>query len=166
MRSPSWVKIKNILIQEAIICGYTAPRRSRKEFGALILGAYQDGKLRYIGHTGSGFDDTSLTEIKKLLDQYATEVCPFEIVPKTNEKPTWIKPRLVCEVKFQEWTKDLLMRQPIFLGMREDKEPEEVVIEKAPPRPDSRDTPQEGNSHAVHFTHLDKIYFPEDALTK
>lgn len=170
VRSPSWVKIKNILTQEAVICGYTAPRRSRKGFGAIILGAYEDGKLRYIGHVGGGFDDASLGEMKKLLDRYVTETCPFETVPKTNEKPTWVEPRLVCEVKFQEWTQDLLMRQPVFLRIREDKNPEEVIIEKKTKAAKVREVEipekKEGVRKEIHFTNAEKIYFPEDGLTK
>lgn len=129
-RSKSWLKIKTTHRQEAVIAGFTAPRSSRQYFGALILGVYENGKLIYAGHTGSGFNERSLKEVWSKLKPLITEKCPFDVKPKTNMPATWVKPRLVCEIKFQEWTQGNIMRQPIFMGLRTDKKPTEVKKEK------------------------------------
>lgn len=125
-RTNTWQKIKNINEQEVVICGFTEPRESRKYFGALVLGVYERGKLIYVGHSGSGFDEESLADLYKKMKALVIEKCPFEVEPKTNEPATWIKPQLVAQIKFAEWTRDGLMRQPIFLGLRDDKSPKEV----------------------------------------
>lgn len=132
-RSRDWLKIKKIQEQEVVICGYTEPRNNRSHFGALILGLYDNNKLQYIGHTGSGFNQQSLKATHELLNPLETSKCPFAKTPKTNEKAHWVKPELVGEVKFSEWTDGDHMRQPIFLGLREDKDPKQCHREI--PRP-------------------------------
>ncbi len=132
-RSKNWLKIKTNQRQEAVIAGYTEGRGGRKHFGSLILGIYENGKLQYIGHTGSGFNDKSLAELHKKLEKIGTETCPFEKKPKTQMPARWVKPELVCEVKFQEWTRDGSMRHPIFMGLRQDKKAKEVSREKEVP---------------------------------
>jgi bifunctional non-homologous end joining protein LigD len=129
-RSKDWLKIKSKLRQEAVICGYTQGRNSRKYFGALVLGLYDDkGELHYIGHSGGGFDQKSLVEVYNLLKPLETDKPPFKTKPKTNMPVQWLKPKLVCEVEFQEWTGDGAMRIPIFLGLRKDKKAEDVKRE-------------------------------------
>lgn len=128
-RTKLWQKIKNINEQEVVIAGFTEPRASRKYFGALVLGVYDKGKLVYAGHSGSGFDELSLKEIYQKMKPLIIPKCPFDIEPKTNEPATWVTPKLVGQVKFAEWTRDGIMRQPIFLGLREDKSPKEVKRE-------------------------------------
>lgn len=130
-RTEDWVKIKVNLRQEVVIAGYTQPRKSRKFFGSLILGLYDDSKLIYVGHTGSGFNTKSLEQIYKQLQPLVTHECPFEKCPKGNMPVTWVKPKLVCEIKFAEWTKDRIARQPIFMGLRVDKKAKEVRFEKS-----------------------------------
>ena len=130
VRSRNWLKIKTEARQEAVICGFTAPRASRQYFGALILGIYEDDKLVYAGHTGSGFNEKSLKETWNKLQPLITHECPFDKKPRTNMPATWVKPKLVCEIKFQEWTHENIMRVPIFMGLRPDKEPGEVKKEK------------------------------------
>ncbi len=125
-RTKSWQKIKNVNEQEVVIAGFTEPRQSRKYFGALVLGVYDHGKLIYVGHSGSGFDESSLADLSKKMKPLITKECPFEVIPKTNEPATWIKPKLVGQIKFSEWTNEGIMRQPIFLGLREDKEAKDV----------------------------------------
>ncbi|MFO7444977.1 MAG: non-homologous end-joining DNA ligase, partial [Ignavibacteriaceae bacterium] len=105
-RSKDWLKMKTQLRQEAVIAGFTKPRGSRKAFGALVLGTFEDNELKYIGHTGGGFNDTSLKEIKQKLDPLVTKTSPFKKKPKTNTPVTWVEPKLVCEVVFSEWTED------------------------------------------------------------
>jgi bifunctional non-homologous end joining protein LigD len=129
-RSRDWLKIKTAARQEAVICGFTAPRASRQYFGALILGIYEDDRWVYAGHTGSGFNEKSLKETWNKLQPLITDKCPFDTEPKTNMPATWVKPKLVCEIKFQEWTQDHIMRVPIFMGLRTDKKPTEVKKEK------------------------------------
>jgi bifunctional non-homologous end joining protein LigD len=128
-RSRDWLKIKTVQESEVVIGGYTQPRHSRSYFGALVVGLYERGKLHYVGHTGGGFTEKSLELIYKLLQPLRTSVCPFVEEPVTNEPVQWVEPKLVAEVKFVEWTADRRMRQPVFLGLREDKEPEECRFE-------------------------------------
>ncbi len=130
-RSPEWLKIKGNLRQEVIIAGYTQPRNSRKFFGSLLLGVYEENKLIYVGHTGSGFNAKSLEAIYNKLQPLTIEKCPFEKCPKGNMPVTWVKPKMVCEIKFSEWTKERIARHPIFMGLRSDKKPKDVIFEKA-----------------------------------
>jgi bifunctional non-homologous end joining protein LigD len=128
-RTWDWLKIKLHQQQEAVIGGFTQPRGSRKKLGALVLGVYEKGKFIYIGHTGGGFNDKSLNLVYNKLTGLVQKKSPFEKTPKTNAPVTWIKPKLVCEVTFAEWTDSGHMRQPIFLGLRPDKKPTEVKKE-------------------------------------
>jgi bifunctional non-homologous end joining protein LigD len=128
-RSETWLKIKVSQRQEVIIAGYTQPRRTRKFFGALLLGVYNGSQLIYVGHTGSGFNTKSLEQIYKKLQPLTTKESPFVNPPKTNMPATWVKPKLVCEIKFTEWTRELQARHAIFMGLREDKNPKDVNIE-------------------------------------
>ncbi len=131
VRSSAWLKIKAHLQQEVVIGGFTAPRASRKYFGALIVGVYEDGKLVYTGHVGGGFDERTLAELYKLMKPLIVKQPPFSgTPPRGNEKPTWVKPVLLAEVKFAEWTRDGVMRQPVFLGLRDDIDPREVHREQ------------------------------------
>lgn len=132
VRTADWLKIKVNQRQEVIIAGFTEPRNTRKFFGALLLGAYNpEGELVYVGHTGSGFNKKSLEAIHKKLQPLVVDECPFKKCPKSNMPATWVKPRLVCEIKFTEWTKDWIARHPIFMGLRTDKRAKEVRIEKS-----------------------------------
>jgi len=127
VRSSAWLKIKAVLQQEVVIGGFTAPRASRKYFGALLVGVYEDGKFVFTGHVGGGFDERTLAELYKLMKPLIVKSPPFSgPPPHANEKPTWVKPVLVVEVKFTEWTRDGVMRQPVFLGLRDDVDPREV----------------------------------------
>jgi bifunctional non-homologous end joining protein LigD len=127
VRSHAWLKIKTLLQQEVVIGGFTAPRASRKHFGALLVGVHEDGKFVYVGHVGTGFDEASLAKLSKLMKPLIIPESPFSgKPPRANEKPTWVKPKLVCEVKFAEWTRDGVMRQPVFLGLRDDVDPKTV----------------------------------------
>lgn len=130
-RTDNWVKLKANLRQEVIIAGFTQPRNTRKFFGALLLGLYDGNELIYIGHTGGGFNAKLLEEIYKKLQPLVTDKCPFEKCPKGNMPVTWVKPKLVCEIKFAEWTKERIARQPIFMGLRVDKKAKDVSFEKS-----------------------------------
>ena len=128
-RSADWLKIKTTLESEVVVGGYTQPRNSRSFFGALVVGLYQDGELHYVAHTGGGFNQKTLEHVYKLMQPLKTSASPFVDPPKTNEPVQWIKPKLVAQVKFSEWTADRRMRHPIFLGMRTDKKPLECTFE-------------------------------------
>ena len=149
-RSPDWRKLKLVRRQACVIGGWTDPRGSRPFFGALLLGVYDDnGRLQYIGHSGAGFTDEELGRVWKRLRAIETKTSPFATMPKTNERPHWVQPKLVAEVKFTEWTADNKLRHPTYLGLRDDiqlasvrREPDTVVRGPqgpAPLRPSSRD---------------------------
>jgi bifunctional non-homologous end joining protein LigD len=132
-RTPEWRKLKLVRHQTCVIGGWTEPRGSRPFFGALLLGVYTDsGALQYIGHSGAGFTDAELGRVWKRLQALKTRTCPFGTVPKTNEKPHWVKPELVAEVKFTEWTADGKLRHPTYLGLRDDVQPHGVRKESQP----------------------------------
>lgn len=127
-RSLDWVKIKNILRQEVVIGGFTQPKGSRTKFGALLVGVYNDQKeLNFIGRVGGGFDTTVLQEVYRKLKPLIQKKNPFKNHPKISA--TWVKPQLVCEVSFTEWTQNNHMRHPIFQGLRIDKRPKDVQKE-------------------------------------
>jgi bifunctional non-homologous end joining protein LigD len=125
-RTPDWRKLKIVCEQEFVIGGWTEPRHTRSYFGALLLGVYHDGALEYAGHTGTGFDEKELARVMKLLRPLETSTPPFRVKPKTNERPHWVRPALVAQVRFTEWTADSKLRHPVYLGLRDDKKPEDV----------------------------------------
>ncbi|MEO7962218.1 MAG: non-homologous end-joining DNA ligase, partial [Ginsengibacter sp.] len=127
-RTTEWLKIKNHRTQEAIIAGYTQPGGSRKFFGALILGIYDNKRLVYIGHTGTGFNQKLLKEMYEKLQPLVQEESPFAEKVKTNMPVTWVKPELVCEVKFAEKTNDGMLRHPVFLDLRSDKNKKDISM--------------------------------------
>jgi bifunctional non-homologous end joining protein LigD len=191
IRSQDWLKIKTHGRQEAVICGFTEPRGKREHMGALILGVYENKELIYIGHTGGGFGAKGLQDLSKQLQPLLQAKCPFKKKPKTNAPAHWVRPELVCEVSFQEWTNDGSMRQPIFLGLREDKAahavrreaPNKVIFEKVAPdtsKPQKSKSVQTASSRVLKskkasaaalpaeptLTHLEKVYWPKEGITK
>lgn len=129
-RTETWLKLKLLFRAEFVVGGYTEPRNSRQHIGALLLGAYdKQGAFVYVGHTGGGFTRKGLAEMHAALERHARATSPFVVAPRTNERAHWVAPKVVVEVKFAEWTKDRLLRQPIFLGVRDDKSAREVTIE-------------------------------------
>lgn len=132
IRSRDWLKIKHIKTQDCVIIGYTRGEGNRENyFGSLLLAVNDSqGKLRFVGHTGSGFDFLLLKQIYDKLQKMRIEKCPVEHVPYTNRDPFWTQPELVAEIKFSNWTNEKIMRSPIFLGLREDKTPKECVLER------------------------------------
>lgn len=169
-RSSDWLKIKVNKRQEAIICGFTKPKGSRKKFGALLLGIYKDNKLHFCGKVGTGFDSETLTAVSQELIPLITKNCPFETIPKNDSSVTWVKAKIICEVSFYEWTAENRMRQPVFHGLRTDKKVKEVKkeipltlegggisVNKFPKKKGEEDPP---------LTNLEKIYWPHEGYTK
>ena len=130
-RSRDWLKFKCSARQELVIGGYTDPKGSRKGFGALLLGYYEDHQLRYAGRVGTGFDDDMLETLSRRLERLARKTPPFEPPPDEKDDVHWVSPRIVGEIGFTEWTRDGRLRHPRFLGLRTDKPPEDVVRERA-----------------------------------
>jgi bifunctional non-homologous end joining protein LigD len=129
-RSDAWLKLKLLYRAEFVVGGYTEPRNSRQHIGALLLGAYdKSGAFVYVGHTGGGFTRDGLAAMHARLAKHERRTPPFAVAPRTNERAHWVAPKVVVEVKFAEWTKERLLRQPIFLGIRDDKAPRDVTIE-------------------------------------
>jgi bifunctional non-homologous end joining protein LigD len=129
-RTPDWHKLKIVHEQEFVIGGWTEPRQSRVYFGALLLGVYEGDDLIYVGHTGTGFNERELAKVMKLLTPLEIKEGPFKNRPKTNERPHWVRPELVAQIKFTEWTADAKLRHPVYLGLRDDKKPREVRREE------------------------------------
>jgi bifunctional non-homologous end joining protein LigD len=142
-RTGAWIKIKLHLEQEFVIGGYTDPEGSRKYFGALLVGFYEGKNLKFGGRVGTGFSEKLLRSLSAELRKIGVESCPFSNVPAAGrnrwdqglttaemKRCHWVKPLMVCRIKFTEWTRDDRLRQPVFLGIREDKNANEVVREK------------------------------------
>jgi len=131
-RSRDWVKIKAHLEQEFVVGGYTDPQGSREAFGALLVGVYDRAKLVFCGGVGTGFDTQMLREIMRTMRPLISGSCPFAVPPPPPIAKTahWLKPKLVAEVRFAEWTAEGLLRQPVFLGLRTDKDAKDVVHER------------------------------------
>ncbi len=141
-RSGAWIKIKCVNEQEFVIGGYTPPGGARKYFGALLVGYYEKERLLFAGKVGTGFNTESLAALHRMMRAVERNTCPFadlpskqdgqwvqSITPSMMRKCTWVDPKFVCQIKFAEWTRDLKLRQPVFLGPREDKNAREVIRE-------------------------------------
>ncbi len=130
-RSRDWLKIKTHRRQEVVIGGYTEPKGSRQKIGAIVAGVYDKSQLVYVGHVGGGFNDKELIDIHKRLEKIEQPESPFNSLFKSNAPVHWVKPKLLAEVAFAEWTSDGHLRQPRFIGMRDDKDPKTVRREQA-----------------------------------
>ncbi|MBX3442281.1 MAG: DNA ligase D [Planctomyces sp.] len=130
-RNRNWLKVKCGGRQEFVIVGFTAPRKSRVGFGALLLGVYEGDQLRYAGRVGTGFDQALLKDLARRLSRIATKESPLAetLTAAQRRGVAWVRPELVAEVRFTDWTDDGLLRHPAFLGLREDKPPREIVRE-------------------------------------
>jgi bifunctional non-homologous end joining protein LigD len=122
-RSINWLKLKVTQTLDAVIGGWTEARTMAIPLGALLLGLYEGKKLRFIGHVGTGFDGEKLQELSGKLKNLESSSCPFDVVPETNENPSWVSPDLVARVKFSGWTHENSLRHPVFVALREDARP-------------------------------------------
>jgi bifunctional non-homologous end joining protein LigD len=170
-RSADWLKLRVDRSADFVVVGFTLPEGSRVGFGALHLAAYESGALVYAGRAGSGFSEQQLQQVRAELEADRRSEPPCQGPVPTGKGHVWVEPRLVCEVRYKEWTDDHLLRQPVFLRFRDDKRPEECVREEPsseaealallpPPR---EEAPPE---RKVPFSNLDKIFWPEEGYTK
>jgi bifunctional non-homologous end joining protein LigD len=180
-RTSDWLKIKCTREQEVVIGGYTDPEGSRVGIGALLAGVYDGGRLVFAGKVGTGFSDKTLRELHKRLRALEQDACPFTPCPTGLGRPHWVKPSLVAQVTFGEWTTDGRMRHPSFQGLREDKPAEEVVREmptpdkSSPPSPPAK-RPAAGRGGGrndevaevagVRLTHANRVLYPSQGKTK
>ncbi len=160
-RTRDWLKIKTHQRQEFVICGYTKGQGRRSgSFGSLVLGTYRGGKLVWVGNCGTGFSERDIGELLRTLERLETGEPPLAVVPKMPKvrkgDVVWVRPELVCEVEFAEWTHDGHLRAPSFQGLREDKSPREV----------HRENPVEQREGRVKLSNLDKVFFPDEGITK
>jgi bifunctional non-homologous end joining protein LigD len=182
-RSGSWIKIKVTTQQDFIVCGYILGER--EPFGSLVLGYNKNKKLAYAGNVGSGFTQQSLKGVFEKVKPLITKKPVLTDVPKEIGEVTWVKPELVCAVKFTSWTKDDRLRAPVFLGMRTEVMPEEVVRETGLIGESllAEETAQESKQevllpadkaeialdiegHRLKFSNLNKVFYPADGYTK
>ncbi len=179
-RSASWIKLKCTRRQEFVIGGFTDPKGSRSGFGSLLLGIHDEGgRLRYAGNVGTGFDDNALRTLKTKLAALETARPPFEDKPR-DVKGHWVKPKLVAEVAFTEWTGDGRIRHPVFHGLRTDKDPAAITREAvlheapgAPPRRSARPTAKKSAGAPAgdvvagrRVSHADRVIDPASKATK
>jgi DNA ligase D-like protein (predicted ligase) len=129
-RSRDWLKLKCAFEQELVIGGFTPPQGSRQRFGALLVGYYEDGELRYAGKVGTGFDQRTLSDLGERMRKLERPDPPFADVHPIPKGTHWIEPNLVGQFAFSEWTRDGRLRHPRYLGLRDDKRAEEVVRER------------------------------------
>ena len=205
-RSRDWLKIKSHKRQEVIIGGYTLNDGSTKLFSSLLVGVYKKDKLIYTGKIGTGFNQKMQADLLKQFKPLITRSAPFDSVPDINKpsrfrpdppdaKAIWLKPKLICEVSFAEMTSDGVMRHPSFEGMRSDKKPGTIIMEKelseekirtrgkktdqkniimAPKEsklktllnPSEETQVKKINGHEIKFAHLSKVYWPKEKITK
>jgi bifunctional non-homologous end joining protein LigD len=182
LRSRDWLKLKLEARQEFVVGGWTEPRNSRTHIGALLVGYWEDGELHYAGHVGGGFTMAGLGEMHRRLKPLERKTSPFNEEPDTNEVAHWVKPELVVEVRFNEWTADGHLRQPIYLGTRDDKDASEITREREsmqsrrtvtgsrarrpPSRKRAATLTRVSSGVTIPTSNLDKVYFPKTGTTK
>ncbi|MBI4330924.1 MAG: DNA ligase D [Chloroflexi bacterium] len=154
-RSRSWLKIKAVLSDDFVIGGYTQGQGLRGEvFGALLVGQYDEkDRLVYAGHVGTGFDEQTLAELKRSLDALRSDRCPFVETPPTNAPTTWVRPEMIAEVKFSEWTQDGRLRAPVFQRLREDKPAQDVRLTGPPSAKTALPLSQKGDTGGLNILH-------------
>lgn len=168
-RTKDWLKIKTIQQQEMVIGGFTEPQGSRNGLGALLCGYFDKDNFIYAGKVGTGFDDKTLAELRTKLEKMERKTSPFKTPPKLKGTH-WVRPELVAQLKFTEWTDSGSMRHPVFLGLRKDKKAAEVVKEKettveSTSKPNHKKAMKTTDSK-TEFSNRDKIFWPKEKYTK
>jgi len=181
-RSRDWLKIKIVSRQELLICGYT--EGEREFFSALVLGVYDAGKLVWVGNVGTGFDQKTIQELHLRMQPLVIPRSPFAVQPAVP-RATWVKPELVCEIKYANWTSDNRLRAPVYLGLRDDVDPRsvrsEAVIAEGGDEDDPKREPETAhepipkdrnealisvNGRTLKLTNLNKVFYPDEGYTK
>jgi bifunctional non-homologous end joining protein LigD len=165
-RARTWLKLKCQQEQELVIGGFTEPEGQRSGIGALLLGVYDDGELRYAGKVGTGFTVKTAEDLRRRLDRLAQAANPFGAKVPDMRRARWVRPELVANVSFGEWTPDGRLRHPSFKSLRDDKAPRDVVREKAEPAPAPRRKDAPAVVEGVRLTHPDRVLYPELGTTK
>jgi bifunctional non-homologous end joining protein LigD len=172
-RTKDWLKVKTEMQQEMVIGGFTEPSGSRKGIGALLCGFYKNGKLHYSGKVGSGYTEKILEDLELKLTKIESKTSPFVDMPRLPGKIHWVKPNLLAQIKFSEWTETDSMRHPVFLGLREDKPVKKVTMEKPTVDTEKMDqhetkskTTKKTTKSKVEFTNRDKVFWPKEQITK
>ena len=166
-RSPEWRKLKLQNEEEFVVGGWTEPKGARSYFGSLILGTYDEaGRFVHAGDVGTGFGGAELARLWKLLKPLATDEMPFHAKPKTLGRPHWVKPKLVVQVRFTEWTDDGRLRHPAYLGLRDDKKPEEVKTARRGASSGDRKVLKTGNTPVMRNTRPTIVEMPQPANPK
>jgi len=185
-RSGAWLKVKATQSAEFVIGGYTTGKGARAPLGAILVGYWDDGRLRYASHVGSGFNDETISLVEAKLSALRANASPFGDKPPVNAPTQWVKPELVAEVKFQNWTDDGSLRAPVFLRLRDDIDPKEVKRTENASTGTAAKSEGSGEiaeivrqlenrknaftlalgPHQIRLTHLDRVYWPADAALK
>jgi len=171
-RSPNWLKIRADRVDDFVVVGFTRPKGSRSGFGALDLGADEDGKLVYAGRVGSGFTAAQLKEVTAVLERSVRPTPAFTGPVPQDSAHTWVEPTLMAEVRYKEWTNEGLLRQPVFVRFRDDK-PVTEIAKKGEGRgeKDAEEAPESTSPlsplpREVKFSNLDKVFWPDEGYTK
>jgi bifunctional non-homologous end joining protein LigD len=180
-RSPAWIKIRTRRTEDFVVVGFTEPKGGRSGFGALHLGSYHNGELRYSGRAGSGFSEKQLSEVRQTLQSLLRKSAPCSGPLPQGDGTRWVEARLVCEVEYTERTEEGLLRQPVFLRFRDDKKPEECIASgeagkrgSGDVEPEPRRNPPRGKTTgkversdpSTEFTNLKKVFWPQEGYTK
>jgi bifunctional non-homologous end joining protein LigD len=192
-RVASWLKVKPTQTADFVIGGYTKGKGGRESLGALLVGVWEEGKLSFVTHVGSGFDDRTLGKVKGKLQKLQRKTCPFAQKPELHDPTTWVEPELVAELKFHSWTEDGHLRAPVFLRLRDDVDVQDVrrtqsahvverdgeitgdrTIDEVLAQLDNRakSFPLQIGPHKISLTNLDRVYWPanpavqQPAMTK
>jgi bifunctional non-homologous end joining protein LigD len=178
-RSQSWLKVKPVKSADFVIGGYTQGKGSRASLGAILVGYWDEGRLKFASNVGSGFDDRTLTQLKARLEKLKRKTMPFAEEPELNAPTTWVEPKLVAEVNFHSWTEDGALRAPVFLRLREDVDAKAVRRELPSAQPSLKGEGEIAQvlsqldnakaaltlavgTHRIKLTHLDRVYWPAD----
>lgn len=170
-RSDTWLKTKCKKHQEFVVGGFTSGAGARSDFGALLLGAYEGKKLRYIGKVGTGFTEQSLNDIRKKLSRRQRSNSPFDLKSPSEKNAHWVRPELVAEVTFANWTNDGVLRAPVFQGLREDKSPKEIGIEQERSFDDlklfrKKNRRKNKNKPTLPISNPEKVFYKGEGITK
>src|SRR5437588_1019174 len=174
-RSPNWLKIRADRVDDFVVVGFTRPKGSRSGFGALDLGAYENGKLVYSGRAGSGFSAAQLKDVSAVLERGGRPTPAFSGPVPQDSGHTWVEPTLIAEVRYKEWTDEGLLRQPVFVRFRDDKPITEAATRGRGKREEGSDSDREALPlpsspvplpREVKFSNLDKVFWPDEGYTK